>query len=277
MASPHTPMKLWELGSVEYKDAFETLLRGTNSEFPPDQVCRKLTENLPGYASCVDMGCGVGERTSHLAQRFERTYAVDPHALMCEATAAKVPSAYIMQAKFQDVELPEKVDFALLCHVLYYVPSEEWGASVLRAAAPLKENGTLAVIMKHPDSDCNVMINHFSSSEQRGWDLFRIINDFRRQGEFTIEILVLPSHLVTESLEDTEKVARFMLSDRAADSYTDGGPSEDVFKAYVKKNFWSEAEGKGGWNYPEVIALIRRNPFKPTAECFPAKRSTVVG
>jgi SAM-dependent methyltransferase len=264
----HIPMTFMDQGSTEYLEAFSTLLRGTRSEFSPEDVCRVLTANLPGFGSCVDWGCGTGERTAFLAQRFERTYAVDPYVVMCDATAANVPSAIMIQDSVKDATLPEKVDFALLCHVLYHLPDSEWAATVLQAAAPLKEDGTLAVVLKHSDSQCNDMIAHFGSER---WNLFRIVDDFRRQGEFTIELLVLPSHLEVESLEDAEAVARFMLSDRDASSYTNGGPTEEEFKAYVKEHFWNEEEGRGGWNYPEVIALIRRNPFKPTVECFPTK------
>lgn len=260
----HAFVRFIDIGSEEYLSAFSTLLNGTRWALNPQTVCELLTNDVSSRATVVDWGSGRGERTKFLTQKFKQVYAVEINHVMCEATRQNAPGCVVIEGSVMSTELPEKVDFALLSHVLYHIPVNEWAHCVLQAAAPLKEDGTLAVVMKHPNSGGNDLLRHFGCS---GWDLFSIEKEFKSQGEFTIEFITLPSRFQFSTLEDTAEVARFMMSDRPADSYT-SLPTEAEFTTYVKANFWDEANQTGGWNEPEILAIVRRvgaspwiNPF----------------
>lgn len=263
------PMRFIELGNDEYLSAFSILLDGTHWAFNPESVCNRLTNGVSRCETAVDWGSGRGERTKFLVSKFKQVYAVEQSDIMCEATRQNAPGCVIMQGSVTSTELPEKVDFALFSHVLYYIPEDEWAQCVLQVAAPLKEDGTLAVVMKHPDSEGNNMMKHFGS---RGWDLFSIEKEVKCHGEFTIEFITLPSHFVFSTLEDTVQVARFILSDRPVDSYT-SFPTEEEFTTYIADKFWDEESKTGGWNEPEILAIIRRigaspwnNPFESSSD-----------
>ena len=242
-------------GSVAYREAFEILRAGMVSDVPLGDVYQRLVAGLPHRRVAVDWGAGTGAYTQHLVGDFERVYAVEPFAEMRDTLADRVPRAIAVDATMQEAEIPEPVDFGLVSHVLYHVPDTEWGKAILQAAHALGPDGVLCVALKHPEADCNRMIETFGG---RRFDLFRLIEDFRHQEEFSIEFLTLPSRLETTSLRDTLAVARFMLSDRPRSSYREL-PDDAALEAWVKKRFWDDSRGRGGWNLPEVLALVRPN------------------
>ena len=65
--------------------------------------------------------------------------------------------------------------------------------------------------------------------------------------------------LCTTSFEDTLRVARFMMADRAEDAFS-LPPTEGQFREYVRAHFWDEEKQAGGWSIGDVYCLIRRNP-----------------
>jgi SAM-dependent methyltransferase len=250
------PVELFDERSPEYAAAFQTLIRcdagGGGALFAMvDAVC----DAHPGATRGVDWGAGTGRVTRRLCARLATVYAVEPSAHMRRHLAAAAPRAQVIDGTIDTVTLPERCDVAVLSHVLYHVPDHLWGPTVIRCARQLTDDGTLLVVMKHPETACNAMIEAFGGAR---YDLYRLAETFRRHPEFTLELRAAPGRLVTRSLADTIAVARFMLCDRTATGY-DRLPGEDEFIAYVAGHFWDEARGEGGWNLGQVFALVRPN------------------
>jgi hypothetical protein len=242
--------------SAAYAAAFQTLVRcdrdGERELFAMvDAVCA----DLRGATRGVDWGAGTGRLTERLCARLPTVYAVEPSAHMRTRIAVAAPGARIIDGTLATVTLPERCDVALLSHVLYHVPDHLWGAAVVRCAGQLSDAGTLLVVMKHPESGCNAMIEAFGGTR---YDLYRIAETFRRHPELTIELRAAPGRLVTTSLADTLAVARFMLCDRTAAGYT-RLPTEREFTDYVTDHFWDETRSEGGWSLDQVFALVRRS------------------
>jgi hypothetical protein len=131
------------------------------------------------------------------------------------------------------------------------------GAHVIRAANFLAPQGVLLVVLKDPDSGCNRMLEHFGAPP---FDLFTgLTRVVRQHKEFDFSFSHSPHALCTTSFEDTLRVARFMMADRAEDAFS-WRPTEAQFQDYVRAHFWDEEKQVGGWLIGDVYCLVRRNP-----------------
>jgi len=243
--------------SAEYAAAFQKLVAGDrDGERELLAMVDAICAGRPRTARAVDWGAGTGRITRELCARFDEVWAVEPSAAMRERLAQAAPAARVIAATIDEAVLPERVDVAVLSHVLYHVPDHLWGATVVRCARQLTDDGVLLVVLKHPESGCNAMLEEFGAQR---FDLYRLAEDLRRNPEFTLELRAAPGRLVTTSLADTLEIARFMLCDRKRAGFT-RLPSERAFAAWVEKRFWDAERGIGGWDMPQAFALVRPNP-----------------
>jgi hypothetical protein len=81
----------------------------------------------------------------------------------------------------------------------------------------------------------------------------------RRHKEFEFTFSHSPHAFRTNSLEETQRVARFVMADRAEEAFA-RSPTEAQFREYVRDHFWDEARQAGGWVVDDVYCLVRRNP-----------------
>jgi SAM-dependent methyltransferase len=250
-------LEFFDQGSADYAAAFQTLVRcDRDGERELVAMLDAVCAGRPRATRSVDWGAGTGRLTRRLCARFDNVYAVEPSAHMRHHLAEAAPGAHLIDGTLATVTLPERCDVALLSHVLYHVPDDLWGATAIRCARQLTDAGTLLIVMKHPESGCNAMIEAFGGAR---FDLYRIADTFRRHPEYTLELRAAHGRLVMTSLADTLAVARFMLCDRTPAGYTKL-PTEREFASYVRAHFWDEQRGEGGWSIPQVFALVRPNP-----------------
>lgn len=262
-------MRFFDERSAEYAAAFQKLVAcdrdGDRALFERlDALCA----GRPRSARAVDWGAGTGRITRELCVRFATVYAVEPSEPMRARLAEAAPGARVLAGTVHSVALPEPVDVAVLSHVLYHVPDHLWGPTVLRCAAQLADGGVLLVVLKHPASGCNAMLEAFGAER---FDLYRLAGTFRGHPEYVLELSCAPGRLVTTSFEDTLEIARFMLCDRTPGGFT-RLPSEAEFTDYVRRTFWDEARGEGGWDMGQIFAAVRPNPAWGRRGGEPARR-----
>ena len=117
--------------------------------------------------------------------------------------------------------------------------------------------GVLLVVLKDADSGCNRMLEDFGAPP---FDLLAgLMRVVRRHKEFDFSFSHSPHALRTTSFEDTLRVARFMMTDRAEEAFS-VQPTEGQFRDYVRAHFWDEAKQVGGWSIGDVHCLVRRTP-----------------
>jgi len=242
-------------GSPEYARAFETLLH--SSESGTEKVLRNAVSRFPRSAKAVDWGAGGGRYTRKLCEWLDTVYAVEPSPTLRAELAKVAPKAIAIDGSFEGTMLPARVDVGLISHVYYHIPDHEWGRLTVRCASDLTEEGVLIVVLKHPGSGCNRMLEAFGAPR---FNLFTLADAFRDQPHYILEFQTTPGKIATTSFEDTMTIARFMLSDRSPASFS-GLPSEEEFESYVRRHFWDDQENCGGWDCAEVFAFIKRNPF----------------
>jgi len=243
--------------SPTYANDFQALLRCYDER--PGAI-PLLDEIVAGYgpeAVVVDWGCGSGDLTRWLLDRFRTVVAVEPNPSLRETLIGACPRARVIAGTIADADVPQAIDLGFIRHVLYHVPDHKWPACVLRCADRLSERGVLVVILKHPDSGCNAMLEAFGTHR---FDLTSIDPELRRRPEFRVERVAVPGTVVTSSFEETVAIARFMLNDREPDSYARPISEEEV-RAYVRRHFWDEQQGKGGWRCDALYYLVRRNRY----------------
>jgi SAM-dependent methyltransferase len=250
-------MKRYQWNSAEYAEAFATLLRCYGSREHLYSVLRGLLVQIPPEGAAIDWGAGTGDLTRVLLERARTVYAVEPSPTLRDTLAANCPAAHVIDGTIMSAGPPGHVNVAVLSHVLYHIPDHQWGAHVIRAASFLAPEGVLLAVLKDPDSGCNRMLEDFGAPP---FDLFAGLTQVvRRHKEFDFSFSHSPHALRTTSFEDTLRIARFMMSDRAEEAFS-RRPTETQFQDYVRAHFWDEEKNVGGWSIGDVYCLVRRNP-----------------
>lgn len=252
-----TAMKHYRWDSAEYAEAFATLLRCYGSRDHLYSVLRDLLVHVPAEAVAIDWGAGTGDLTRVLLERARTVYAVEPSPTQRAKLTANCPAAHVIDGTIMCADPPGQANVAVLSHVLYHIPDHQWGAHVIRAANFLAPDGVLLVVLKDPDTGCNRMLEHFGAPP---FDLFTgLARVVRRHKEYDFSFSHSPHTLCTTSFEDTLRVARFMMADRA-ETASSRQPTESEFQDYVRTHFWNEEKNVGGWWIGDLYCLIRRNP-----------------
>lgn len=243
--------------SPTYANDFQTLLRSYDERPGEIALLDELVRGFGHDAVVVDWGSGSGDLTRWLLTRFRSVCAVEPNPTFREILTRTCPQAQVIAGTIMEADVPEPIDLGFIRHVLYHVPDHKWPAYVLRCAARLSERGVLVVILKHTDSVCNAMLEAFGT---RRFDLSSIDADLRRHPELRVEWVAVPGTIATTRFEDTVAIVRFLLNDREEDAYP-RPITEDEMRDYVRRHFWDEQQGRGGWRCDALYYLIRRNGY----------------
>ena len=245
----------FEWNSVEYSGAFESLLRCSSERSVLLPHLRQQLDQLSESSVAADWGAGTGDLTSLLAESCATTYAIEPSEPMQHILQENVPGVQLIEGDVTTACPPSPTDYALLAHVLYHLPDEEWSRIVNRLLTYLNPSGKLVIVMKGRESGCNAMLEYFGAPR------FDIIKELTPSIEgmpgFQLEVQHLPATIATDNFADTEAIARFMMSDRNACEFTIP-PQEPEFLQYVKANFWNPDRNRGGWDYDLAVMTIKR-------------------
>jgi hypothetical protein len=250
------PLQRYHWDTPEYADAFATLLRALGGRDETRDVLREILSHYPADSHAVDWGAGSGVLTAALLERFRHVYAVEPNPAMRATLAARCPRAQVIAGTLLSAAPPVPVRVGLISHVFYHVPDHEWGAHTIRAAGHLAPDGVLVVILGDADSGANRLLEHFGAPR---FDLYAGLDGvLRRHKEFDFAFTRRRTSVRTTSLDDTLKVARFILCDRDESAYS-RTPTEEEFRDYVRAELWDEGAGRGGWDHGELFCLVRPN------------------
>ena len=78
-----------------------------------------------GFDSVLEVGCGLGRITMHLAQMTDDLTAIDIGPDQVRITRQRVPGATIEQARIQDYEPSRTWDLVLASEVLMHIPPSD--------------------------------------------------------------------------------------------------------------------------------------------------------
>lgn len=257
-----TPFRFMKPGDAEYMEAHAVFRRcsGELDTLVP-HLKTEVFHRVPENPVAVDFGAATGYVTDLVFGGFHRVYAVEPVPEVRAELIREHPEFQAIGSAVLDAELPEPVDAGLLAHVLYHVPDQEWCGHIMRCARWLKPGGRLAVVLMSRYTATNNMLSYFGAPRV---DLYgRVTDGFKREHpsrQYRLSFTELPAPLTTSSFEDTLAIARFMMSDRGDGVFPDR-PTEQAVEAYVRKHFWDESSGTGGWESNPLVVVVERNRY----------------
>ncbi|MFG3015914.1 class I SAM-dependent methyltransferase [Streptomyces cinerochromogenes] len=222
-----------------YREAFGRFLAGTDEPVRTQAYLRGIVERLPAHRVLVDVGAGDGTTTRHLAPCFGRTVCVEPSESMRRALTRAVPQAEVVAAPVGEARVDARADLALLSHVLYYVPRDQWAATVARVMEWVAPGGVLLILLQDPDSACMRMVRHFTGHR---FDLRELADELTALPAGLVGgtgLDVVPACYRSRDLDEAVMVAGFHLS-------VPGGPPvpREAVEAYVRRHF---SDGDGGY------------------------------
>lgn len=239
--------------SAEYSEAFSCLLRCSSERSVLIPYLREQILQLAKPAVAADWGAGTGNLTDLLNQHCSPTFAIEPSPAMRHILKQRLPRVQVLAGDIATACPPIQVDYALLAHVLYHLPDEQWPALVRRLVKFQAPGGKLVIIMKGKDSGCNLMLERFGAAR---FDLLGQLGPLSKQlTNVDIQTEHLQATITTKNYQDTETIARFMMCDRGIDEFATP-PNEADFVDYVKTELWNSSKTRGGWDYGLTVCSI---------------------
>ena len=129
-------MTLWDRIQVfdsqgeSYKQAFQVFLDHTDQKRNAKRWLRQLVDALPIRQIFIDAGAGNGAVTSAFVNSFDRTIAIEPNASLLKQLQQTIPQAEVIGEPILKAKPLIKGDLVLCSHILYYVPPDEWLATL---------------------------------------------------------------------------------------------------------------------------------------------------
>lgn len=241
------------LGS-DYDQAFSVFLAHTDQKDRAHAWLEGAVGALPSRRLFVDAGAGTGKVTAWFAEKFDRTVAVEPNPHLRVHLARNCPTAEVVPTPILDCAFASQADFILMSHVLYYIPSDAWQATLDHLASFLTNTGVLVIVLQNSGTDCMALVESFHG---RRFDLRAASREFqsRNQGAYDSRIETVASHIETDEFAPAYTVAEFM---RNLLPFNEPPPRSEL-EAYVQQNFGSPS---GGYRFScsqDFLVIQRRN------------------
>lgn len=248
-------VRVLDVEGEDYQRAFELFLAGSDEKAVTHAYLTELVEQLPARDAFVDVGAGSGATTGYLARYFAYTLAVEPGAPMRAVLRAALPDVDVSDARVLDVRPDRAIDFVLCSHMLYYVPRDEWVATVLHMAGWLRSGGELVIVLQNPDNACMRMARHFTGAR---FDLADLAADLANHAAANVScsFTTLPVTYRTSDLGEALVVAEFMVNGPTLTAL-DPLPTTRELGRYVRDHF-THADGVAIGHDHDILRVRRR-------------------
>jgi SAM-dependent methyltransferase len=148
---------------TNFKDHFSSNAAGYAAYRPsyPMGLVEELAKISPSRALALDCGCGTGQLSVLLAERFDQVIATDASAAQIEKAQAHERVAY-RTALAESSGLPDaSVDLITVAQAAHWLDLDKFYAEVRRVARP---NAVVALItygVLHVEGDADPIVQHF--------------------------------------------------------------------------------------------------------------------
>jgi SAM-dependent methyltransferase len=149
--------------TANFKDHFSSNAAGYAAYRPtyPMELVNELAKITPSQALALDCGCGTGQLSVLLAERFDRVVATDASAAQIEKAESHQRVTY-RTALAEDSGLPDaSVDLITVAQAAHWLDLDKFYTEVRRVARP---NAVLALItygVLHVEGDVDPTVQHF--------------------------------------------------------------------------------------------------------------------
>ncbi|MGK5532452.1 methyltransferase domain-containing protein [Streptomyces sp. URMC 129] len=259
MVSPRetVPARGLRLEEDAYRLALGRFLARTDEKTVTHAYLDRVVDTLTHRRVLLDVGPADGTTTRHLAPSFEDTVCIEPSAPMRCVLERTCPDATVLPDPVLAAEPGVAADLALLSHVLYYVPPEQWTATVLRVMEWVAPGGLLLVLLQNPDNACMGMVRHFTGCRFDVRDLARELAAAPPGLVGDVRLDALPARYSSPCLDETLLVADFLLSVPADRTGGAPLPPRGSVEAYVRRHFRTP-EGRYVIRHDQDVLRIER-------------------
>ena len=149
--------------TANFKDHFSSNAAGYAAYRPtyPMELVNELAQISPSRALALDCGCGTGQLSVLLAERFDQVVATDASAAQIEKAEAHRRVKY-RAALAEDSGLPDaSVDLVTVAQAAHWLDLDKFYAEVRRVARP---NAVIALItygVLHVEGDVDPLVQRF--------------------------------------------------------------------------------------------------------------------
>jgi len=176
----------------------------------------RIDEIIAGLARrrCfLDVGAGGGDLTIPVSQSFDHTTVIEPNEQQTHHLRLRCPQFRIINDRWDRADLgPERFDFILCSHVLYYIAKGQWLETIEKMYAHLEAGGCIALVIQSPIGEVAEFFNRFTDYDV---DILTLWGDLiRRYGDHAVKVRYFINEIFTDSLEDMTSVGLFLLIDR---------------------------------------------------------------
>jgi SAM-dependent methyltransferase len=205
-----------------FREEFEVLSTGTDEyAFTIPTIRSTVIDQLPQRELYLDVGAGHGNLTRHFAPLFQRTVVVEPNPVLLNelldwAKGQGVTMTGHNSVWDASVKLNETFDFAVMSHVLYYMPASARADFVGRAFQLLKPGGRLVIItVADRGSDIARLYQTFLPPNEYDEipfadEVYRIVQEWGYDADF----VPFHSDIGTRTEEEMNDVLNFLLLQR---------------------------------------------------------------
>jgi SAM-dependent methyltransferase len=149
--------------STDFKDHFSQGSAGYAVHRPvyPMGLVDQLAAISPGHARALDCGCGNGQLSVLLAERFDRVDATDASAAQI-AQAQAHPHVRYRKARAEESGLPDaSVDLVTVAQAAHWLDLDAFYAEVRRVARPDAAIALITYGLWHVEGDVDAIVQHF--------------------------------------------------------------------------------------------------------------------
>ena len=209
----------------------------------------ELIAGLGGRRSFLDIGAGGGDLTIPVSSSFETTTVVEPNELQARRLQRRCPFFRVINERWDRVDLgPERFDFVLCSHVLYYIPEGAWLSTIEKMHDHLAPGGCVAIVIQSPMGEVAEFFSRFTRYDVNILGLWGEL--IRRYGDEAVGVRYFINEIYTESLEDMVSIGLFLLIGRNFRRHVDE----------IRNYFESRHRTPGGYRIrqDEILLVIRK-------------------
>ena len=247
--------------AVQYGELYDIMLRHSSASWIDRSTVLEhigTRMRIEDRARTLDMGAGGGDGAAWLLGYLPRAtlIAADPNPLCLQRLARRFHGdarATIVETtveRWLRTSADTGFDFILLLSMLYHVPLDTWAEVITRLTDRLSPSGVAVVTMKDPASGCNQLVRHFGGQPL---DITSFFETYHPPDRHVVHMM-MPTRVETDSLEELERILRFMLADVALEQSV----SSEAIRAYAAEHF---DRGDGRWevDIPEHLYVVTRD------------------
>lgn len=197
----------------EYQEQLALFVRSSTEKSVELVKIGEIIGGLARRRSFLDIGAGGGDLTIPLSESFIETTVVEPNEKQVARLSRRCPHFNICHDCWDNVDLaPQRYDFILCSHVLYYIKEDNWVKTIEKGYSHLEDGGWMAIVLQSPVGEVADFFNEFTSYDVNVLQLWKDLID--RYGDDCIKVGYFRNEIWTENLDDMVRIGLFLLIDR---------------------------------------------------------------